>query len=68
MITDTLDGRIKLAYVNGFTDEQIAEQENIAISIVEAILSHSRLPIKITGIVIMESPPLITVLKTTDKY
>jgi len=54
MITDTLDGRIKLAYVNGFTDEQIAEQENIAISIVEAILSHSRLPIKITGIVIME--------------
>ena len=68
MITDTMDGRVKLAYANGLTDEQIAEQEDIPISTVEQILSRSRLPIKITGIGIDLSKSLITIFKTTDKH
>ena len=52
MITDTLDGRVKLAYANGLSDEQISKQEDVSISVVEDILFTCRLPIRISGVVV----------------
>ena len=51
MITDTLDGRVKLASAQGKTDEEIALLENIPVEIVSHILKDSRLPITIIEIV-----------------
>ena len=55
MITDTLEGRVKLAYANGLTDEQIAEREHVSVSTVEDILFTCRLPIKVSGIIVENS-------------
>ena len=44
LITQTLEGRVKLAYANNLTDEQIAQQEGITIEEIIDILFISRLP------------------------
>ncbi len=49
MITDTLEGRIKLAFANGVADDEIAQQEGVPIKTVLDILADCRLPIKVTG-------------------
>ena len=49
-ITVTLEDRVKLAYAQGRSDLEIAEQESISIAEVENILKSYRLPIKITSI------------------
>lgn len=64
MITDTLGGRVKLAFANGLTDDQIAKQEGISIDEVADILKDSRLPVRITGLSISASPPSIVTLTT----
>ena len=63
MITDTLEGRVKLAYAKGKTDNEIAWQENVPPGVVEWILRDSRLPIKITGIVTESSAKLLRVFR-----
>ena len=53
MITDTLEGRVKLAYARGKSDMDIAAQENISIETVAYILENSKFPINITKIIIL---------------
>ena len=61
MITDTLEGRVKLAFAYGKTDEEIAQQEDIPVEMVADILKDSRLPIKIKSITVVQvSPRIIT--------
>ena len=57
MIKDTLEGRVKLAFAYGKSDAEIAEQEGISVERVASILEDSRLPIRITGIGVVESLP-----------
>ena len=66
MINDTLEGRVKLSYARGKTDEQIAQQENISVQMVVDILEDSRLPIgiKITGMTIDTNPvPMLKIIR-----
>ncbi len=63
MITDTLEGRIKLAYAKGKADNEIAWQENVSLDEVDWILKDSRLLIRITGIATESSVSLIKVVR-----
>lgn len=54
--------KIKMLYARNKSDEEIAQELDIPISVVKDVLMQCRLPIKITGIT-AGSVPLIRVMK-----
>lgn len=60
---NTTEDTIKMLFAKGKSDSEIAAELGISISYIDKILSPFRLPIKITGITISDSPPLIRIVQ-----